>query len=544
MKKLLLAKANAVSLMGLSGTIIEVESEISSSLPGFILVGLPDTSLSESKDRVRAAIQNSGLKMPDRRVTVNLSPASVRKQGSSFDLAIAVSILGAAGTLKANSISNWVHLGELGLDGSVRRVNGILPSLMVAKSHGILNAIVPMSNLSEALLVDGMNIVGAWHFKQVAKIHGAVHSDGSSIQDVDPQPFVTNTGSEPESLSRIPNKFLPLDISDVLGQEDAVDALTVAAAGGHHLLMVGPPGAGKTMMAERLPSILPDLNLDEALETTAILSISGKLNLASDSLLLRPPFEAPHHSASVSSLVGGGLGLPRPGVISLANHGVLFLDEAPEFQKPVLEALRQPLESGEVVINRSGGTARFPSKFQLVLAANPCPCGNGFGSGRRCRCSSQQMARYLSKLSGPLLDRVDIRLQIQAASPRQLAATRASGGAKVTSEQLREKVAEARVAAAKRLQNTPWNINAQVPGSYLRNHLRLSSLSVQKLEEALSKGRISMRGYDRCLRLAWSNADLAGRDVPNEFDVAKAIFLRGSENLLEIGEETRVKHEN
>lgn len=524
-KQVLIAKSYAVSLLGLAGTIVEVESEISSSLPGFVLVGLPDASLSEAKDRVRAAIQNTGLKMPDRRITVNLSPASVRKHGSSFDLAIAVSLLGASGSLNPNSISTWVHLGELGLDGSVRKISGILPSLLAAKQAGFRRAIVPVANLAEASLVDGLEVLGVSHFYEVANLHGAKLGEREQIT-----PVQVENGEISANHLDIKN-FLNLDMADVLGQEEAVDAITVAAAGGHHLLMVGPPGAGKTMMAERLPGILPDLNLNEALETTAVLSISGKSQLPNDNLIRRPPFEAPHHSASVSSLVGGGIGLPRPGVISLANNGVLFLDEAPEFQKPVLEALRQPLESGEVIINRSGGTARFPAKFQLVLAANPCPCGQGYGSGRNCRCSDQQRTKYLAKLSGPLLDRIDIRLNINSASPAQLAIARQSSAGTAASAELRNRVTVARRAAAKRLKGTPWKINAQVPGAYLRKHLPLDSQSIRSLEHALDKGRISMRGFDRCLRLAWSNADLEERAQPNQHDVAKAILLRGPEEI-------------
>jgi magnesium chelatase family protein len=526
MARVMLAKANAISLLGLAGTVIEVESEISSSLPGFILVGLPDASLSESKDRVRAAIQNSGMKMPNRRVTVNLSPASVRKQGSSFDLAIAVSLLAAAGTIQAKALAGWVHLGELGLDGSLRRVSGILPSLLAAKKAGLLNAVVPHANLSEANLVEGIQVIGAAHLKQVAQIHG-VELGEDSITSHHP----THAGVV--SSQRETFLAMPIDMSDVVGQDEAIDALAVAAAGGHHVLMVGPPGAGKTMMAERLATLLPDLNLEAALETTAVLSIAGNRNFMPDELILRPPFEAPHHSASVSSLIGGGMGLPRPGVISLANNGVLFLDEAPEFQKPVLESLRQPLESGEVIIHRSGGAAKFPAKFQLILAANPCPCGHGYGSGRKCRCSDQVRTRYLAKLSGPLLDRVDIRLSISPATKAKLAASRSGSERSISSAELREGVMAARGRAAIRLAGTPWSTNAKVPGAYLRKHFPIPASSLERLERALIQGRLSMRGYDRCLRLAWTNSDLAGRELPTAIDVSKAMYLRGPDNFFD-----------
>jgi magnesium chelatase family protein len=510
-----IAKAYAISLFGLAGTLIEVEVEISSNLPSFVLVGLPDASLSEARDRVRAAIQNSGFKFPARRVTVNLSPASVKKQGSSFDLSIAIAVLAASQEVNLESVRNWVHLGELGLDGSVRRVNGVLPALLAAKASGFEKAVVPEANLAEAQLIDGIEAVGVGSLRQLAAMHNP---------SIIAEPVLRQIAHSP-APAQSQQQFLVKDVAEVIGQNDAIEALVVAAAGGHHLLMVGPPGAGKTMMAERLPSLLPDLSLDQALETTAVNSVAGDRFIGNAELILRPPFEAPHHSASVTALIGGGLSKPMPGMISLANHGVLFLDEAPEFQQPALESLRQPLESGQVLINRSGGTAKFPANFQLVLAANPCPCGNNFGVGKKCSCTELQKKRYLAKLSGPLLDRVDIRLDILPARPTEFAdgLVRTSK----SSAEYRAQVLSARQAAARRLSETPWRTNAEVPGTYLRKQLKLPKAAVAKLDDSLLFGRISMRGYDRCLRLAWTIADLAGREQPNSNDVAKAIFLRG-----------------
>jgi magnesium chelatase family protein len=397
------SKSYAVSLIGLNGTIIEIEAEISSNLPSFVLVGLPDASLSESRDRVRSAAQNSGVPLPGRRVTVNLSPAAVPKRGAIFDLAIALAILAADSKVPASSVSKWIHLGELGLDGSVRPVPGVLPALLAAKREGFLKFIVPLENLAEAKMVQDVEVLGARNLRQVISFHAGVMP-------------ASPLASEPEGVGDLADVVQSdCDISEIIGQDEAVDALTIAAAGAHHLLLIGPPGAGKTMLAERLPSILPPQTEEEAIETAAIRSLV-KSTGGNQALSTVRPYEAPHHSASLVSLIGGGAAYPRPGLVSLANNGVLFLDEAPEFQRQFLEALRQPLESGEVLVHRSAGVARFPARFQLVMAANPCPCGNFFGQGRSCVCAASARLAYLNKLSGPLLDRIDVRFKVQPAS--------------------------------------------------------------------------------------------------------------------------------
>ena len=514
----------AVSLLGLAGTLVVIEADVSSNLPNFILVGLPDASLSEAKDRVRSACSNSGLALPAKRITVNLSPASVPKFGSAFDVGIAIAILVAAGVCDANSVARTAHVGELALDGSLRPVRGVLPMVMAAKSAGVKRIVVPEANRVEAELAGDIEVVSAGHLAELAGIHGA---------KVDVAKYaVLRSADASASSERIKSSeagaALP-DMADVLGQPEIVDALLVAAVGAHHVLMVGPPGAGKTMLAERLPTILPDLALDDALEVSAVHSIAGFGISNFGDLRVRPPFESPHHSASSTSIVGGGTGLPRPGAISLAHRGVLFLDEAPEFATPVLEALRQPLESGTVQIHRAAGVARFPAKFQLVLAANPCPCGMLSVKNNRCVCSAQSRTRYAAKLSGPLLDRIDLRLNVR---PVTGVGAGLSSGLGHSSAQLRDAVAEARVRSARRLLGTGYSLNSQVGSSYFRRELKLVAGASRDIDEALRKRTLSMRGYDRCLRLALSCADLAGRDLPNRDDVMRALFLRGSDTPL------------
>jgi len=500
-----LGRTVAVSLVGLNGHMIEVEAHLAASIPGFTLVGLPDASLAEARDRVRAAMTSSGLAWPQRRITVNLSPASLPKAGSSFDLAIAVATLAGAGVCDAEAVARVVHLGELGLDGRLRPVRGVLPAVVAAVAAGCPQVVVPVGNAEEARLVPGADVRPATHLAEVARWYGA----DVEVPDVEPvRPDVAAARGS-----------AVLDMSDVLGQRDARWALEVAAAGGHHVLMVGPPGAGKTMLAARLPGLLPDLGEQEAVEVTAVHSVAGTFCPAGG-LLRRPPFEDPHHTATPAAVIGGGSGLPRPGAASRAHRGVLFMDEAPEFSPQVLQTLRQPLESGELVIHRAGGTARYPARFQLVLAANPCPCGRSVGKGLECTCTPMARRRYFSRLSGPLLDRVDIQIEVLPVTR----ADRMRGLSAEPTHAIAARVAEARAVARRRLAGTPWSTNSEVPGAWLRAHTRAAA--DRDLDLALDSGALSLRGVDRVLRVAWTLADLAGRQEPGATEVGQALLLR------------------
>ncbi|MEI5583079.1 MULTISPECIES: YifB family Mg chelatase-like AAA ATPase [unclassified Agromyces] len=513
------ARTRSIALVGLTGSVVEVEADLSSQLPALVIIGLPDAALGEARERVRSAATNAGCPLPSRRLTVNLSPASLPKHGSGFDLAIALACLAAAGSVERESVERFVHLGELGLDGRLRPTHGILPAVLAAARAGHERVMVPLANADEARLVPGVEVVAVASLLEAAVRHGgafdATADDGSRPARVDP--------AADEPAAPAPGG----DLADVVGNPDAVDALLIAAAGGHHLLMAGPPGAGKTMLASRLPGILPDLTPDAALEVASLRSLAGER--IGGTLSVRPPFEAPHHTASAAAMVGGGSRGIRPGAAARASHGVLFLDEAPEFPASVLDALRQPLESGEITIHRASAVATFPARFQLVLAANPCPCGGGETVADACACPAAVKRRYFARISGPLLDRVDLRLQVNRLTPAMLRMDAgAPGGPAMTTEVARERVRHAQEAAAERYSGTPWRTNAQVPGPWLRGDGRMhpGSAATRALDYALERGHVTMRGYDRVLKVAWTVADLEGAARPNSQHVGRALKLR------------------
>ncbi|MBX3067491.1 MAG: YifB family Mg chelatase-like AAA ATPase [Cryobacterium sp.] len=502
-------RTRAVALLGMDGSIVEIEADYSSQLPSFVIIGLPDAALGEAKDRVQTAVANSGLELPSRRLTVNLSPASLPKHGSGFDLAIAIAALGAAGKIDPTTTEKVVHLGELGLDGRLRPIPGILPAVATAVAAGIETVMVPSGNAREAELVPNARIVPVASLRDAAIWHGA------QLEPVAVDPILNSTVSVEESRQ--------IDFADVVGGTDAIEAMVVAAAGGHHAMLLGPPGSGKTMLAERLPGILPDLDVHAALEVSSVRSLSGMA--VGDRLQSRPPFEAPHHTATAASLIGGGSRNIRPGAAARASGGVLFLDEAPEFNSSVLDSLRQPLESGVITINRANAVAHFPGKFQLLLAANPCPCGQYGARDSECTCPPAARRRYLGRLSGPLLDRIDIQLRVERVTTAALRIS--TEGPRITTAVAKTRVQEARAASKSRLEGTPWDRNSMVPGSWLRgSKFRLEPNRTRSLDRALERGGITMRGYDRVLRLAWTLADLEAATRPTSDHIGRALYLR------------------
>ena len=506
----MLACVDSLAVLGVDAYVVRVEVDVSSNFQSFAVVGLPDASVRESGERVRAAVKNSGFTWPMRRITVNLAPADTKKQGPTFDLPIALGALLGDEQIRNDALGAFAVAGELGLDGQVRSISGVLPMALGARAAGITNFVVPSVNAKEAAVVEGLNVFPVDTLQQAI----ALLREGGS-----PLPVTPFRAALADVKSTV-------DMSDVKGQESVKRALEVAAAGGHNLLMVGPPGSGKTLLARRFGTILPPLNLDEALETTKLYSVAGLLD-GEQSLVTERPFRSPHHTVSHAGLVGGG-SYPRPGEISLAHQGVLFLDELPEFQRDALEVMRQPLEDGHVTIARAAQSLKFPARFQLIGSMNPCLCGFHGDARRQCVCSQQQIRRYLARISGPLLDRIDIHVEVPRLSTQELM-TRGVGE---SSAAVRQRVTAARERQTQRLAPDGLRCNAQLQAKGLRAHCQMDAAASDLLRNAINQLSLSARAYDRILKVARTVADLDSADEIQLHHIAEAINYRTLDRKL------------
>lgn len=502
----MISMLNSTALCGIDGYIVDVETDISNGMPGFDIVGLPDAAVKESKERIRAAVKNTGLTFPSKRITVNLAPADIRKEGAHFDLPIALGILAASEQLDGKKCQDAIFLGELSLNGDLRRINGVLPMVISAYQKGIRKVFLPRENASEAAVIDGVQVFGAKSLEEILS-----HFIGKK----EILPTVVDVADLLENQDRV--KY---DFSEVKGQEFVKRALEIAAAGGHNVLMIGPPGSGKTMIAQRIPSILPDMTFEESLEVTKVHSIAGSLS-ASSPLVSERPFRHPHHTISSVGLSGGGSN-PKPGEISLSHNGVLFMDELPEFRRDALEAMRQPLEDGEVTITRAGGTATYPCSVMLVASMNPCPCGYYGDRNRECTCTQSQILKYMGRISGPMLDRIDLHIEVPSVKYDELE-TKEKGE---SSAEIKARVDKARKIQTQRYKDAGVYSNSQLTPELMNKYCALGDEANDLLRQAFESLGLSARAHNRILKVARTIADLAGSQNIEVEHIAEAIQYR------------------